>query len=67
MKVSSKEKSLQPDWMAWSIRDQQWLLCVWDSAAPDSRSMWVKLTTEQSDVLFAGLEKIKDALEMRGE
>lgn len=60
MRVNSRERSLQPDWMTWSHRDQQWLLCVWDSVAPDSRSMWVKLTPEQAEIMFAGLEVLKD-------
>ena len=62
MNPTKAEKALKPDWMAWSVRDQGWLMRVWDHGIDKEgqRSMWVLLTDEQVDVLFAGLRKIKD-------
>ena len=54
--MNAHERAMLPDWLCWSQRDQCWLIHVWDSVAPDSRSMWVKLTEEQSKVIFTGLE-----------
>ena len=60
MKTHDGER--RPDWMEWNKRNQQWMIQVWDPAAPGKevgRSMHVLLTDEQADVLFAGMSEMQ--------
>ncbi len=61
MRVTAVEKMLaaKTNWLEWYVREQAWLIRIWDHglATDGHRSMFMLLTEEQREVVFAGLEK----------